>query len=174
MINKNFHVLFGLINPNNIFNLCGPDMFGPYGDKEYEINERNKKANVIISKRNNRDQFYSKLEKNILKEGFKNPIIIYNSLKLLKNPKLPNNLKKSFFKNKLVCFNHGGSRLYIAQKYNIPIPCIIIDHENKLKNIFTELNSIEEIYYQYIDKPEKIMVTDEGVFIFNLPQSQNN
>ena len=87
-------------------------------------------------------QFFSKLEKSILSHGFRNPIVV--------------NATKFGIVNR-----YGGSRLMIAQKHNMKIPCIIADFDD----IFSDLIEIQynDIKTFFIDKPKKVYLKPHGI-----------
>lgn len=72
---------------------------------------------------------YSKLEDSILKTGFRNPLIITCGRPIRKKLfHLPPELKaKSPHELLLLEGVTGGSRLWVAQKHNITVPCIVND-----------------------------------------------
>ena len=87
-------------------------------------------------------RFFSKLEASILEQGFRNPINVWATEEIVEP-------------------RYGGSRLYFAQKHNIPIPCIISDHAC----IFPELEeiTISDCWKKFLDPPRKIYPTPRGL-----------
>jgi hypothetical protein len=81
----------------------------------------------MIERLNEKNNFYNNLEESVLREGFKNPILVNyhkcDPIMLKSLPKTIQNTPKRF----VVCDFLGGSRLYIAQKHNMDIPCIVSD-----------------------------------------------
>lgn len=72
---------------------------------------------------------YTRLEKSIREKGMLNPVIITCGRPLYRKPHhLPPEMRK-LDPSKLLLAEGvtGGSRLYVAQKLNIPVPCIIND-----------------------------------------------
>lgn len=85
-----------------------------------------------------KNQFYTRLEDSIESEGVRNPIFCYS-------------IKEGTF-----C-RYGTTRLWIAQKRNIQLPCIIADYVDRwtgLEELFTE----EDILDKYPDKPGLIQL----------------
>ena len=137
-----YKIRFSKLPPQNIFNNISV--------------QRNPKNNLHIQ------NFLKILEKSIIKEGFRNPILI-SALKLnsidshyhtystgLRKQKFLNKLIPDEFKSKetiLVCYKQGGSRLEIAQKYNLEVPCLISDFCNYFPD-FDPLgeNTIRELF----------------------------
>ncbi len=96
-----------------------------------------------IEEMNQENGFFIKLEKSILIEGFRNPIVIAAK------------------KDSIKCI-YGGSRLMLAQKHNLKVPCIISDYDN----IFPDakiLRDINEARKYFLDKPQKILMKPNGV-----------
>ena len=80
--------------------------------------------------------FYSKLEESILREGFRNPIFC-------------NCYEEGTFSR------YGTSRLWLAKKHNLDIPCVIADHVGTWVEL-EELNKKTEIEAKFKDIPEII------------------
>jgi len=69
----------------------------------------------------------------------------------------------------LICFSSGGSRLWVAQKHNLDVPCIVADFVNR----FPEgriLKTERDILDLHKDKPSKITIGGHGVSVADLPQ----
>lgn len=92
-----------------------------------------------IRKQEDRHQFYSKLEASILKEGFRNPIFC-------------NAISEGTFSRV------GTSRLWIAKKHKLHIPCVIADYVHTWDDL-EELNGEAEIREKFLDQPFKIDLT---------------
>lgn len=108
---------FSIIPSKNIHNSISPEL------QEGHIDELNEQSG-----------FFTKLEESILKEGIINPILVSIGWA---PPAIINRLPKEAqdnFENEFICFCQGGSRLLIAQKYNMDIPCIVSDFTGKLSN----------------------------------------
>lgn len=162
--NVPYKVKYGVLDSNDIYNFLEP--------QEQNIFHMNK-----------RNEFFIKLEKSILKDGIRNPIMCWY-LKLDREDKkfryfkfhvkeekfLKRNLPEKFLKSDrlLVCRTHGGCRLMIAQKYNLKIPCIISDFCSELNHLDT-LKSLSEIRSKFKDKPREIQLGTMGVLALHLP-----
>ena len=100
---------------------------------------------------------YKQLEKSILAEGFRNPITITcgpprkRSWECVPPEMHDTDPKKLLFLETTV----GGSRLWIAQKHNMTIPCLINDWTGKYQGL-TELRDVDEIAKLYQDPPKKL------------------
>ncbi len=123
-------------------------MFGPYVVK-YAVLPSNQIENSLrpsderINWLNEREGFFIKLEGSIVREGFRNPIVVTAT-------------------SKQICNRYGGSRLMIAQRHHLDIPCIIADYDN----IFPEamvLNGVKEIRAYFLDQPNKILFKPYGI-----------
>ncbi len=98
-----------------------------------------------IDELNKKNEFFIKLEKSILKEGFRNPVLL------------------SARKNDIQTL-YGGSRVMIAQQHKLDVPALIADYDN----LFPELDmiaSVDEIYDLFKDKPSQIIFNEEEIRI---------
>lgn len=102
---------------------------------------------------------YSKLEESILSEGFRNPVVITCGLPKRRTIKhLPPELLAGLEENLLLLEGTtGGSRLHVAQKYDIEIPCIINDWTGRFDE-HPEITTEEEARMCYLDQPEIAIV----------------
>ena len=92
-----------------------------------------------------KDGFYSKLEASLLSEGFRNPIFC-------------NSIAEGTF-----C-RYGTSRLWIAKKHNLDVPCIIADHVDRWSDLEL-LEDIEGIESKFKDIPSVIELGEEEMRI---------
>lgn len=158
------------MDPHLIYNLCGLLSSGPVGWLELIIKNREAATRGYITTMNKKQEFYKKLEASVLKIGFRNPILIRCGwctksvmyripLEMQNNP---NNI--------LVCDSHGGSRLWVAQKNNIKIPCLIQDYNGRFSD--EELIPLrkEDILKYYTDTPKNIKINARGISVAGLPQ----
>jgi hypothetical protein len=166
-----YKVRFGILKARDIFNFLEPH-------------------NNNIEHMNNRNQFFIKLESSILKYGVRNPVMLWAIPKMKEKIKGKERFcmysvmarQQQFLKSKiseywydkdyiLVCRTHGGSRLLIAQKHDLEVPCIISDFCDKYSHLET-LNSKEEIKNKFKDKPRKVKLGKLGTIVLKLPQIQ--
>ena len=98
---------------------------------------------VRIEKLNAVNGFFIKLEQSIMKEGIRNPVVLTSQ-----GGKITN--------------RYGGSRVLIAQKYNLIIPAIIADFDGRFAHgeLLTSIAQIEE---KFKDKPRKILLKHYGI-----------
>lgn len=156
---SHYSVRYALLESNDIFNLVAPPT-----------------PEFIKMKNENNNEFYIKLEESIKNFGVKNPILVTAGIKgspltVQKKHKLPENLKNSI-DDIVVCDRLGGSRLWIAQKYNLKVPCIISDFIDKFHDEET-LISIEQIDDKFFTKPSKIVYDKFGIHIFGMADVKN-
>lgn len=85
--------------------------------------------------------FYTKLERSILEEGFRNPIF-------------GKSIKEGTF-----CV-YGSSRLWIAQKHQLLVPAVIADYTGRWDHL-EELKDEEEIRAKFKDQPEELTLDDD-------------
>lgn len=126
------------------------------------------------------EKFFHNLENSILSEGFRNPILIstlayaaddgafqrykvgdkFERFKKVFLPKKYVNTKDSL----VVCYRQGGSRLWVAQKHNMRVPCIasdFCDYFSDKKALTTD----SEIKHYFKDSIQKIRYTSSGIMI---------
>ncbi|NJO61612.1 MAG: hypothetical protein HC836_26200 [Richelia sp. RM2_1_2] len=109
---------------------------------------------------NRKKIFYDELEKSILEQGFINPIMVNAGFcPTISKRYLPKHMVEN--KNEiLVCCKWGGSRLYIAQKHQLDIPCLISDFIGKFVEPELDLATTQTMLYAI----REIVVTDVGLW----------
>lgn len=157
-----FKIYYVELNSLEIHNVFSPGFKrGIVGWSNEIIKRRDEAAAISIKKRNKEDNFYIRLEESILKDGVRNPIPVNAGFC---RPHMIDRMPIEWQENKnkiLVNDNGGGSRLFIAQKYNLKVPCIISDHVNRFSQ-HVELRNEDDILQYFIDKPKKIQIQNEG------------
>lgn len=143
-------IRYAILEPKLVFNYIGPSV-------GYHRNpDRKQLEEARINERNSRDSFFSNLEQSILHEGIRNPIVVnggWISGGVFKE--LPDEVQKQGLERLIICFQIGGSRLWVAQKHNIMIPCIIRDFVGR----FTQnplLDTEEKVRELYKDQPVSV------------------
>ena len=163
-----YRIRYVVLPSNQIINVCGPHRMPPnLSGKQRELREISNQR--YIDGMNKKNGFYTKLEASILKDGIRNPILVQAGYCM---PKWHQYLPQDIVDNPekiLVCNTHGGSRLYIAQKHNLEIPCLVNDFLDVFPYEKT-LEYTEEILECFTDKPVGIMFGDKGISISSLPQ----
>lgn len=132
-----------------IYNYVGP----------WDINddENRKKERKHLYEKNK--DWFDNLEKDILKNGFKNPILVVCG-ELAPNDW--NCIPEFVKKNPVICYFLGGSRLFVAQKHNLKIPCLVSDFLGKFSN-YPKMIHGYEILKCFEDKPKNIKFTKFGL-----------
>ncbi|MEM5878051.1 MAG: hypothetical protein QXF12_04185 [Candidatus Aenigmatarchaeota archaeon] len=104
-------------------------------------------------------EWYDRLEENILKNGILNPILVVCG-QIAKNDWccLPEFVKKE----PIICYFLGGSRLFIAQKHNLMIPCLVSDFLGKFSD-YPSLYHGYEIREKFSNPPKNIKFTKYGL-----------
>ncbi len=160
---------YAVLDSNIIFNQCGPHSAGPRGWDEKSIAARNAASTKWIATMNRKNGFYDKLEQSVLREGFRNPILVIAGwCRENKLSTLPLEMQEDP-KKILWCGSNGGSRLWVAQKHNLSVPCIISDFVDRFPNEKL-LENEEDILVYYKDKPDRITINMYGVAAKNVPQ----
>lgn len=100
---------------------------------------------------------YSRLEQSILAEGFRNPIIITcGTPKKRTIENLPPEMRDLPPKDLLLCeMTMGGSRLHVAQKHDMKIPCIVNDWTGRFASK-PEIKQARDAFQLYKDPPKGI------------------
>lgn len=164
-----FVVRYGLIPSNNIANVIGPGSGPSIKAPELEKDRNNIEQNYV-SMKNKENGFYTKLEESILTSGILNPILISAGFC---NERYHSWLPESMKTNPntiLACDRSGGSRLWVAQKNNLDVMCIISDFVDMFEGKeFEILDSIPSIVFKFKTNA-KAKVTPEGVHVYGLPQ----
>ena len=128
-----YRIFYGILEYNDIEGSALVDnkeygqRIGKYGSRPVEPD---------ITSRHKLEQkygFYSKLETSIDEEGIRNPIFCQS-------------IEEGTFGK------YGLSRLWIARRKRIPIPCIIADYVERWSDL-EELFTKDDIRAKYIDKP---------------------
>lgn len=164
-------IRYAVLDSGLIFSSCGLTCTGPVGWTEELIEQRKKNIEKNVSDLNKESNFLNKLEESILSEGFRNPILIrcgWVPDRIL--PRIPLEMQNDPSKI-LVCHSSGGSRLWVAQKHRLKIPCIIMDYSGRFSNEILVEKTIESVLEFFKDEPHRIVINDVGVGLCNLPQT---
>ena len=103
---------------------------------------------------------YSKLEESILNEGIRNPVVItcgYPKKRSIKHVP-PEMLEKPESSLLLLEGTTGGSRLHIAQKYNMVIPCFVNDWTGRFDRA-PEITTEAQARLYYKDQPNTVTIS---------------
>lgn len=161
-----YQLKFALVDSRAVINLCGPEYNYKPEDWEdsKELQKRTQVGQRYIHLMNKAIGFYDKLEKSILTEGFRNPILLTAGYPRFRSmDEVPPFLRGKPFEM-LVCEIMGGSRLLIAQKHGFLIPAIINDFVGMFQDSKT-LNGPTDIAGCFSDVPSEIIITNRGLRI---------
>lgn len=171
-------IVFHKANPHTIFGSVGRSG-GGYNTKwsdwtEEGIEKRNKICKEFEIGMNQICRHYELLEENILKNGFIEPLIITYGTPLYRGTHhVPNEFRGNKFKRMLMLESlTGGSRLWVAQKHNMPIPCIINDYVGNYEGdmIIKDLKMAKNIFN---DHTIRLMMNNRrGVYTTFNPRKQ--
>lgn len=161
MMNNDYRTVFVNLPAKKIFGMvgrCGGGHNSVWTD--WSIKGRVNRKKIISEFEAGLDKIcghYNKLEKSILSEGFRNPIIITCGFpkKRSWNCVPPEMQKISPQKMLFLETTVGGSRLWIAQKHNMDIPCLVNDWTERF-DLKEELTDLEKIKSFYKDPPKKL------------------
>ena len=150
-----------MTNPRLIFNYAGPESHNSGRRDPDDTEQRMLDTQAFVDERNKRDGFYNKLEANIIAYGIRNPITVRSGWTFPRTlARMPTELRD----NILICDEMGGSRLYAAQRLDIPIPIVVSDFDGEFADEEL-LETHEDIENKFKDKPKKIRFTEHGVDI---------
>lgn len=129
-------IYYTLLNPNKIFGSVGR-CGGGYNTvwEDWTVSGRIARDSITRQYEEGMNSIcghYEKLEKSILEEGFRNPLIITRGFPLKRKLSHlpPEILNLSLGERYILEGVTGGSRLWVAQRHNIPVPCIVNDRSN--------------------------------------------
>jgi len=172
-------IRYAVLKSNDITNLCGPEC-NPFGWTPEIIEERKQTTYKRIHHNPSTRIFFERLEKSILTYGFRNPILVTAGFFSKAHKKAEPLLDYDYFLKRIppekldsleklvVAEKVGGSRLWIAQKHDIEVPCII----NDFVGLFPKtkiLKTAEQIAECFTDVPGKIILDQTGAVISQLP-----
>jgi hypothetical protein len=143
--------------------LPAKDIYNYVGPWDYRDDERRRFKRQYLY--DQKKEWYDELEKDILINGYKNPILIVcGELAPGDWSSIPEFAKKK----SLVCNILGGSRLFIGQKHSLLVPCIISDFLGRFSDcpdIFQPAN----IKSYFTNPPTDIKYTKYGLDLRTTP-----
>ena len=142
---EEYVVRYEILPPHSIINYIGP------------------KTEEQVAIHNARNNFFANLEESIKEKGIRNPIIVTAGWVPGPIRKNLNMLMEETYKTS-ICWQVGGSRLYVAQKLGLDIPCIVKDHNNVYSS--PPLTTENEIWALFKDPPERITLDKKGLAIY--------
>ena len=165
--NLKYKIRYAVLDPNTIFNMCGPTHGGPLNWDEKGLRKRQEYADWYVKKMNDRNGFFTRLEASILDQGFRNPILVNAGFcQPRKVDWLPPEMQAD---PKSILFTHsnGGSRLWVAAQHNLEVPCIVSDFIGRFGNE-PEIKTEKELLTYYKDDPRGIVFGEYGITIKTL------
>jgi hypothetical protein len=116
---------------------------------------------------------YEKLEASMVSEGIRNPVVVTCGLPKKRTIKHvpPELLALPESALLLLEGTTGGSRLHIAQKHNMTIPCIVNDWTGKF-DLATEIVSEQQARGYYKDQPEQVVVDPRNGYFESFDDSR--
>ena len=109
---------------------------------------------------------YDRLESSMLKEGIRNPLVITGGLPRKRDMKYvpPEMHERDPAELFFLEGTTGGSRLYIAQKHNMTVSCIVNDWQNVFPNA-PEIVSANDVLEYYKDRPKRVFIDQKQGFV---------
>lgn len=109
---------------------------------------------------------YRRLEESMIAEGFRNPVVVAaGGLQKRRITEVPPDLRT----NGLICCEYvGGSRLWVAQRLGMEVPCIVNDFGSVLPGAET-LPDRAAILAKFKDRPRLVRIGRQGAFLNDLP-----
>lgn len=116
---------------------------------------------------------YTKLESSILAEGIRNPVVLTCGLPKRRPLSClpPEMLELNESEMLLLEGTTGGSRLHIAQKHNMTIPCLINDWTGRFDHL-PEITHGDMARHYYQDQPESITIDRHGMITESFDDSR--
>lgn len=171
-------IRYTTIPSSRIVNLCGPED-QPYGWDPDTIKERNRRTKIRVTRTNNKEGFFTKLESSILEKGFLNPILVTTGLFTpaykTADPdtasdrwfsKVPPDMRMDL-PGLITCERIGGSRLWFAHKHNLDVPCLVNDFGNVFSDA-EEIKTVEDAMAKFFSPPDTMYINESGLWISNM------
>ena len=163
-MSKLYTTYYGKLKANSIFGMVGR-CGGGYNTiwQDWSPEGRVARENVMREYEEELNKIcghYAKLEESVLAEGFRNPIIITVGLPRRRQlDYLPPEMREKNPRELLLMEGvTGGSRLHVAQKHDLVVPCIINDFTGRFNNDpnVVKLTNIGHVKKFYKDEPKDI------------------
>lgn len=170
-----YRVHFVVLPARDIFGMVGRSG-GGYNSQWTDWSTEGRQQRQLIMQEfeqglNNICGHYSQLEASILKEGIRNPVTVTcgRPRKRTINHLPPELRQKDPSQLLLLETTTGGSRLHVAQKYNLRIPCIVSDWTGRFRGQ-PELLDAADARACYRDQPKSISFNRSLGFVENFDQ----
>lgn len=162
-----YQVKFVNLNANKIHNMCDPYYAQEFCRlKNYWSNPdlREYVRKRYIDEFNKSIGHYDILEEDILEYGIENPVLVTAGPPRWRNIRdLPPEVKENNSNRLLVCEVIGGSRLLVAQKYNLDVPCLVSDWVGRFNEM--SITDEEKILSYFKHKPGSVDFTPNGLTV---------
>ena len=156
-------IFYEVLDPNLIFGMVGR-CGGGYNTvwEDWTPTGREAREKIVKEYEEGLDAIcghYKKLEESILAEGIRNPLIITCGYPVRRQVRHlpPELLTKPLYQLLLLEGTTGGSRLWVAQKHNIPVPCIINDFSNQYPGV-NRIYTATQASSLFKDKPNRLII----------------
>ncbi len=177
MIRRPYRVHYVFLPANDIFGMVGR-CGGGYNSVWADWSETGRSKREIIMREYEQGLdaicgHYKKLEDSILKDGFRNPIIITcgrPKKRVMEN--LPPEMRDLPPRDLLLLeTTMGGSRLHVAQKHNLKIPCIVNDWCGRFLRE-PEIMRAEDARQLYKDPPQGLVMNPDLGLVESFSQNK--
>ncbi len=172
-----YRVHYVLLPAREIFGMVGR-CGGGYNSQWTDWTPRGRQLRELIMKEfeeglNEICGHYSQLEHSVLTEGIRNPVTITcgRPKKRTMQHLPPEMWTWSPKKLLLLETTTGGSRLHVAQKHNMSIPCIVTDWTGRFANE-PEIRNEADARMCYLDQPKSIMFNYSLGFVEGFDQTK--
>ena len=161
ILNSTYRVHFVILPARDIFGMVGR-CGGGYNSQWTDWSPEGRKKRELIMKEFEEQLdavcgHYSRLEASILKEGIRNPVTITCGRPRKRTMEhLPPEMREKHPRDLLLLETTvGGSRLHIAQKYNMNIACIVNDWNERFSSE-PEICNEADARLCYLDQPKSV------------------
>lgn len=169
-------VRFAVLPAERVFNLCSPRYLPeitkhwpgkrPWWDAHYNA-VRDLMERMYVDKFNGASRHYERLQQSVAAQGFRNPIMVSaGGLQHRRQSELPPGLWGR--DDNIVCEYLGGSRLWVAQRLGLDIPCIVNDANGVVPD-GEVLDSCADIACKFVDLPARVRLDERGAYVNDLP-----
>ena len=167
-------VRYAIIDADHVFNLTSPRFLPeislnwrgkkPWHDLRYEP-VRSLMERMYVDGFNDASGHFRHLERSLREEGFRNPIMVSaGHLERRAMGELPPDIRGR--RPLLVSEYLGGSRLWVAQREAMKVPCIVNDYTGELPGTIA-LEGVDEVLSKFTDRPRSVSRNRWGGIVLN-------
>lgn len=168
-------VRFAVLPSHRIVNLASPRYLPeitrgwkgkrPFHDPRYDP-VRDLMEQVYVDGFNRASRHYERLEESVRRDGFRNPVMVSaGGLDRRSELEIPPDKRSP---DAVVCEYLGGSRLWVAQRLGLDVPCIVNDRANVFPDAKV-LKGIPDVLERFLDTPRTVRMNGDGVYLNDLP-----